>query len=74
MLSEGRAPTERHQLPGTTNADITVPPYKGPAFSNHIQTHKTFKTVLIYCDTDTQSAYFQGNPLCQATKQHLNNS
>ena len=33
-----------------------------------------FKRTLIYFDTDTQSATFQCNPLCQATKRHLNNS
>ena len=69
-LSEERAPTERRQLPDTTLTSL----HKGPAFSNHIQTHKTFKTMLIYCDTDTQSAHFQGNPLCHATKWHLNDS
>ena len=35
------------------------------------QTHTKFKTTLIYYDTDTQSANFRGNPLCQATKRHL---
>ena len=30
--------------------------------------------MLIYYDTDTQSVNFQGNPLCEATKQHLNNN
>ena len=30
--------------------------------------------MLTYCDTDTQSANFQSNPLCQAPKQHLSNS
>ena len=33
-----------------------------------------FKRTLIYFDTDTQYANFWGNPLCQATKRHLNNS
>ena len=32
-----------------------------------------FKRTLIYFDTDTQYANFQGNPLRQATKWHLNN-
>ena len=36
-----------------------------------VQTHKRFKRTLIYYDTDTQSANFWSNPLCQATKQHL---
>ena len=35
------------------------------------QTHKRFKRTLIYYDTDTQSANFWGNPLRQATKQHV---
>ena len=39
-----------------------------------ILTHKRFKRTLIYYDTDTKSAIFRGNPLCQATKRHLNNS
>ena len=34
---------------------------------------KRFKRTLIYFDMDTQYAHFQGNPLCQATKWHLNN-
>ena len=34
---------------------------------------KMFKRTLIYFGTDTQSAHFQGNPLCHATKWHLNN-
>ena len=45
-----------------------------------IQTHerldpntKRFKRTLIYFDADTQYANFRGNPLCQATKRHLNN-
>ena len=38
-----------------------------------IQTHKRFKRTLVYYVTDTQSANFRGNPLCQATKRHLNN-
>ena len=33
-----------------------------------IQTHKRVKRMLIYYDTDTQSANFQGSPLRQATK------
>ena len=41
--------------------------------SKHI---KRFKRTLIYYDTDTQSANFRGNPLCQAykttLKQHWN--
>ena len=37
-----------------------------------IQTHKRFKRMHIHYDIDTQSANFQGNPLRQATKQHLN--
>ena len=36
-----------------------------------IQTCKRFERTLIYYDTDTQPAYFGGNPLCQATKRHL---
>ena len=32
------------------------------------------KNTLIYYDTDTQNANVRGNPLRQATKQHLNNS
>ena len=39
-----------------------------------IQTHKRLKRMLIYYDANTRSANFQGNPLCQATKWHLNNS
>ena len=39
-----------------------------------VQTHKSFKRTLIYYDTDTQSANFWSNPLCQATKQHLNSN
>ena len=39
-----------------------------------IQTHKRFKRMHIPYDIDTQSANFQGNPLRQATKQHLNGS
>ena len=38
-LSEERAPTEWRQLPDTKLTSL----HKGPAFSNHIQTHKTFK-------------------------------
>ena len=34
---------------------------------------KSFKRTLIYFNTDTQYADFRGNPLYQATKQHLNN-
>ena len=34
---------------------------------------KRFKWKLIYFDTNTRYAIFWGNPLCQATKQHLNN-
>ena len=30
--------------------------------------------MLIYLCTDLQSANFRGNPFCQATKRHLNNS
>ena len=33
-----------------------------------------FQRTLIYYDTDTESANFRGNSLCQATKWHLNNS
>ena len=36
-----------------------------------IQTRKRYKRMLIYCDTDTKSAIFRGNPLCQAAKRHL---
>ena len=32
---------------------------------------KRFKRTLISFNTDTQYAHFQGNPLYQATKQHL---
>ena len=32
-----------------------------------------FKRTLTYFDTDRQYANFWGNPLCQATKRHLNN-
>ena len=39
-----------------------------------IRTHNRFQRTLIYYDIDTQSAHFRGNPLCQATKRHLNNS
>ena len=39
-----------------------------------IQSHIRFKVTLIYYDTDTHSANCRGNPLCQATKRHLNNS
>ena len=35
---------------------------------------KEFKRTLIYYDMDIQYAHFCGNSLCQATKQHLNNS
>ena len=28
--------------------------------------------MLLYYDTDTQYGNFQGNPLCRATKRHLN--
>ena len=38
-----------------------------------IQTHKRFKRTLIYYDRQ-HGPNFQGNPLLQATKQHLNNS
>ena len=34
---------------------------------------KRFKRTLIYFNTDTQYANIWGNPLCQATKRHLNN-
>ena len=34
---------------------------------------KRFKRMLMYFDRDTQYANLWGNPLCQATKQHLNN-
>ena len=37
-----------------------------------IQTHKRFRKMLIYYDIDKTN--FRGNPICQATKQHLNNS
>ena len=37
-------------------------------------THNGFKRTLIYHDTNTQSAKFRANPLCQATKRPLNNS
>ena len=30
--------------------------------------------MLIYYDPDIQSAHFLGNPLCHATKRHVNNS
>ena len=33
---------------------------------------KRFKRMLIYFNTDTQYAHFQGNPLYQATKRHIN--
>ena len=33
---------------------------------------KRFKQMLIYFNTDTQCAHFRGNPLYQASKQHLN--
>ena len=33
---------------------------------------KRFKRTLIYFDTDIHYAHFRGNPLCQATKRHLN--
>ena len=33
-----------------------------------------FRRLLIYYDTNTQSANFQGNPLWQAAKRHLNSS
>ena len=44
-----------------------------------IQTRKRLKNkkqkkTLIYYDTNTQSGNIGGSPLCQATKQHLNNS
>ena len=42
--------------------------------SGYHLTHERFKRMLIYYDTDTQSANYGGNPLCQATKRHLNNS
>ena len=38
-----------------------------------IQTHKRFRRTL-FIRTKTQSANFWANPLCQATKRHLNNS
>ena len=44
---------------------------KTDAIFIRIQTHKRFRKTLIYFDTDTQSANFRGNPLCQATKQQL---
>ena len=34
-----------------------------------VQTHKRFKRTLIYLDTNTHSANFRGNPLCQATEE-----
>ena len=34
---------------------------------------KRFKRTLIYFNTDAQYAHIRGNPLYQATKQHLNN-
>ena len=34
---------------------------------------KRFKQMLLYFNTDTQYVHFQGNPLYQATKQHVNN-
>ena len=37
-----------------------------------VQTHKRFKRTLIYLDTNTQSANFRGNPLCQAQKKRRN--
>ena len=37
-------------------------------------TYKRLKRTLICYDTDKQFANFRGNPLCQATKRHLNNS
>ena len=36
-------------------------------FKNMSQTHKRFRRTL-FIRTKTQSADFQGNPLCQATK------
>ena len=41
---------------------------------NHGQNTKRFKPTLIFSDTDTQYANFRGNPLCQTSKRHLNNS
>ena len=38
----------------------------------HHPNTKRFKRTLTYFNTDTQCANFQGNPLYQATKQHLN--
>ena len=38
---------------------------------NCILTHKRFKIMLNYYDTDTKSANFRGNPLRQPTKRHL---
>ena len=38
-----------------------------------IQTRKRLHKNAVYWDK-TQPAHFRGNPLCQATKQHLNNS
>ena len=40
---------------------------------NTFQTHKRFKRTL-FIRTKKQSTIFQDNPLCQATKRHLNNS
>ena len=37
------------------------------------QTHKRFKRTL-FIKLETQSAICPGNPRCQATKRHLNNS
>ena len=36
-----------------------------------MQTHKRFKRTLLIRKKKRQFANFQGNPLCQATKQHL---
>ena len=45
-------------------------------YSDHYinQTRKGLKRRLIYYDTNTQSAKVRGNPICQVTKRHLNNS
>ena len=40
---------------------------------DRIQTHKRLRRTL-FIRTKTQSANVPGNPLCQATKRHLNNS
>ena len=43
-------------------------------YTDEIEKHKRFKRTLIYYDIDTHYANFEGNPLLQATKRHLNNS